>query len=56
MKRIAKAVGALLGSVTGAGVVALFAAFDVTIPLALAGAIAVILATVGAYLAPANEV
>jgi hypothetical protein len=55
MKKIAKAIGALLGGITGGVLVVALGAFDVTIDPELAAAIALILATFGTYLAPKNE-
>lgn len=56
MKRIRKAIGALLGGVTAGAVLTAAAAFGVEVAPELAGAVAVLLAALGTYLAPANEV
>lgn len=56
MKTVRKAVGALLGGVTAAVVVTALGLFGVEIAPELAGAIAVILATAGTWIAPPNEV
>lgn len=55
MRRIRKAVGALLGGVTAGAVLSVAAAFGVEVSPELAGAVAVLLAALGTYLAPANE-
>ncbi|WP_026874282.1 hypothetical protein [Jiangella gansuensis] len=55
LRRTRKAVGALLGGVTGAAVIAVADAFDADVEPTLAGAIAVILAAAGTWLAPPNE-
>ncbi|WP_053203803.1 hypothetical protein [Jiangella muralis] len=55
LRKIRKALGALLGGATGAAVVQVAAAFEVDVDPTLAGAIAIILAAAGAYLAPAND-
>lgn len=55
MATIRKAVGALLGGVTGAGVAAVLRLFGLDVPPEVAAAIAVLASTLGAYLAPANE-
>ena len=55
LRRIRKAVGALLGGVTAAAVVAVAEALDVDVSMPVAGAIAVLLSTVGTWLAPPNE-
>jgi len=54
MNKISKAIGALLGGVTGAGVIALFASADLHLDPLLASAIAALLSAVGAFLAPKN--
>jgi hypothetical protein len=54
LRKIRKALGALLGGATGAAVVATAEAFELSVDPTLAGAIAIILAAAGAYLAPPN--
>jgi tetrahydromethanopterin S-methyltransferase subunit D len=51
---VKKAVGALLGGVTGGAVVVVLGAFGVTVAPELAASIAIGLATLGTYLAPRN--
>ena len=55
MRKIRKAIGALLGGVTGATVTMVLSAFDVEVAPELAAALAVVLATIGTWLAPPNE-
>lgn len=52
---VKKAVGAFLGGATGAAVVVVLGWFGVTVSEQLAAALALVLATVGTYLAPKNE-
>jgi glycine/D-amino acid oxidase-like deaminating enzyme len=52
---VRKAVGAFLGGLTAAAVAAGFGLFGVTLGPELALALATLLATLGAYLAPKNE-
>lgn len=55
-KRIAKAIGGALGTLTGATVAALAEEWlDLSISLPMATAIATLLGAVGAYLAPKNR-
>lgn len=54
-RRIWKAIGAALGGVTGAAVVAVAGAFGADVSPELGAAIALILATVGTAIAPRNE-
>ncbi|HEX6682422.1 MAG TPA: hypothetical protein VF062_06480 [Candidatus Limnocylindrales bacterium] len=55
MKRFSKLIGSVLGGVTSAGVAAVLSAFGVEVTPAVAAAIAVLLAALGTYLAPANR-
>lgn len=55
MKRVRKAVGALLGGATGAVVALLLNAVGVDVTAEFATAVAVILSTVGTWVAPKNE-
>lgn len=55
MKTVRKAVGALLGGVTGTAVVAVAGAFGLEVTPEVAAAVALLLATLGAWLAPPNE-
>lgn len=55
LRKVRKALGALLGGATGAAVVATAEAFELSVDPTLAGAIAIILAAAGAYLAPPND-
>lgn len=54
-RTIRKLVGALLGGVTGAAVVTVAGLAGWEVPPELAGAIATVLAALGAWIAPANE-
>ena len=54
MKRVSKALGTLLGSITAGGLIALLAAFDVQLAEATAVAVVALLGTLGTYLAPPN--
>lgn len=54
MSNYKKLIGSILGSLTGAGVVALFAAFGVTLPLAIGVAIATIAGAIGTAVSPPN--
>ena len=54
--KVRKAVGAFLGAATAAGVVQALEFFEVTVSNEVAGALAVALATFGAWLAKPNEV
>ena len=56
MRKIRKLIGSLLGGVTAAVVITVAGALGVTVEAELAAAIAVILAAVGTWIAPANEV
>lgn len=53
-RRVWKAIGAALGGITGAAVVAVAGAFGWEVSPELGAAIALILATVGAAIAPKN--
>ena len=55
MRKVRKASGALLGGVTGAAVAVVARAFGLELPPELAAAIALLLATAGTWLAPANQ-
>lgn len=54
MRKVRKAVGALLGGLTGATVTALLGALGISVEPEVAAAIALLLATFGAWLAPPN--
>jgi uncharacterized protein (DUF697 family) len=54
MRKVAKAVGALLGGVTAAVVVGVAGAFGVDVAPEVAATVAIALATVGTWLAPKN--
>jgi len=54
MSKVAKALGALLGGITGGAVVVLAGSFGLDITPELGAAVALVLGTVGAYLAPKN--
>lgn len=54
LKNVRKAVGALLGGVTAAGVVAVAEMVGVDVSLPVAGALAVLLSTAGTWVAPRN--
>lgn len=55
LRKIRKAIGALLGGVTGAVIIAIAGAFGLGLAPELAAAIALILASIGAWIAPPNE-
>lgn len=54
IRKIKKAIGALLGGITAGAVVAILEAFNMDVTLQQAGAIAILLTTLGTYLAPKN--
>lgn len=54
-RRIRKLVGALLGGVTGAAVVAVAGAAGAEVPPELGAAVATLAGALGAWLAPPNE-
>src|SRR5690606_21650370 len=54
MKKYSKALGALLGMATPAGVISVAAFFGLEVPTELAVAIVGVLGAIGTYLAPAN--
>lgn len=54
MKQYSKALGALLGMATPAGVISVAAFFGLEVPTELAVAIVGVLGAIGTYLAPAN--
>lgn len=55
LKNVKKAIGALLGAVTPHAVSVILGFFGVTLDPALVNSLAVLLASVGAWLAPKNE-
>jgi hypothetical protein len=55
MRSVSKAIGALLGGLTGGVITAALGAFDVAVTPELAAAIALILATAGTWIAPPNQ-
>lgn len=56
MNKVKKLLGALLGAVTAGGVLLVANAFGLDVDAATATAVAGLLASLGTYLAPANEV
>lgn len=54
IKRVSKLLGTLLGGLTGAGVAAVLALAGLEVTPAEASALALLLSSLGAYLAPAN--
>ena len=54
LAKVKKAVGALLGGITGVAVTEILAAVHVSVPIGVASAIAGVLALLGTYLAPPN--
>jgi hypothetical protein len=54
VKKIWKAVGAVLGGLTGTAVIAVAGAFGADVTPEFGAAVALILATFGTYLAPKN--
>ena len=55
MKKFSKAIGAILGTATAAGLVALASVFGLELPAGVAEAAAVVLGAAATFLAPANE-
>lgn len=55
MRRVSKLLGAVLGGVTGATVAGLLSLAGVDVSDVQAAALAALLSSVGAYLAPANS-